>query len=169
MVKYRLEICWLTYWDVIFLAVLGLCGDIRTWYLWVVFGSWDDILTGKVILYSISQSSFLTWSFHYVSMEFSDSQPNPISLHPSIKSITPTRRPNVIQCSHRSDINKLFLWRCPWKLFLWRCPWCNCYRRRKWTRWLEFKSWTRLIAFSDSTNTLGKGMNPIILPPAMGK
>ena len=22
---------------------------------------------------------------------------------------------------------------------------------------------------SDSTNTLGKGMNPIILPPAMGK
>ena len=33
----------------------------------------------------------------------------------------------------------------------------------------EFKSWTRLIAFSHSTNTLGKGMNPIILPPAMGK
>ena len=26
-----------------------------------------------------------------------------------------------------------------------------------------------LIAFSHSTNTLGKGMNPIILPPAMGK
>ena len=25
------------------------------------------------------------------------------------------------------------------------------------------------IAFSHSTNTLGKGMNPIILPPAMGK
>ena len=23
--------------------------------------------------------------------------------------------------------------------------------------------------FSQSTNTLGKGMNPIILPPAMGK
>ena len=34
---------------------------------------------------------------------------------------------------------------------------------------LEFKSWTRLIAFSHSTNTLGKGMNPIILPPAMVK
>ena len=33
----------------------------------------------------------------------------------------------------------------------------------------ELKSWTRLIAFSHSTNTLGKGMNPIILPPAMGK
>ena len=33
----------------------------------------------------------------------------------------------------------------------------------------EFKSWTRLIAFSHSTNTLGIGMNPISLPPAMGK
>ena len=31
------------------------------------------------------------------------------------------------------------------------------------------KSWMRLNAFSHSTNTLGKGMNPIILPPAMGK
>ena len=45
-----------------------------------------------------------------------------------------------------------------------RCPWCNCYRRRKWTRRHEFKSWTRLIAFP-----IGKRMNPIILPPAMGK
>ena len=45
-----------------------------------------------------------------------------------------------------------------------RWPWCNGYRRRKWTRQLEFKSWTRLIAFH-----IGKGMNPIILPPAMGK
>ena len=26
-----------------------------------------------------------------------------------------------------------------------------------------------LIAFHIATNTLGKGMNPIILPPAMGK
>ena len=26
-----------------------------------------------------------------------------------------------------------------------------------------------LIAFSHSTNTLGKGINPIILPPAMDK
>ena len=56
---------------------------------------------------------------------------------------------------------------------------------RKWTRRHEFKSWTWLIAFHialiplgkvwiqlfslHSTNTLGKGMNPIILPPAMGK
>ena len=45
-----------------------------------------------------------------------------------------------------------------------RCPWCNGYRHRKWTRRHEFKSWT-----THSTNTLGKGMNPIILPPAMGK
>ena len=52
---------------------------------------------------------------------------------------------------------------------LWRCSWCNGYRHRKWTRRHEFKSWARLIAFSHSTNTLGKGMNPIILPPAMGK
>ena len=31
----------------------------------------------------------------------------------------------------------------------------------------KFKSWTNCI--SHSTNTLEKGMNPIILPPAMGK
>ena len=43
-----------------------------------------------------------------------------------------------------------------------RYPWCNGYRRRKWTRRHEFIS-------SHSTNILGKGMNPIILPPAMGK
>ena len=48
-----------------------------------------------------------------------------------------------------------------------RCPWCNGYRRRNWARQHEFKSWTDCI--SHSTNTLGKGMNPIILPPAMGK
>ena len=48
-----------------------------------------------------------------------------------------------------------------------RCPWCNGYCRRIWTRRHEFKSWTSCI--SHSTNTLGKGMNPIILPPAMGK
>ena len=48
-----------------------------------------------------------------------------------------------------------------------RCAWCNGYRRRNWTRRHEFKSWTDCI--SHSTNTLGKGINPIILPPAMGK
>ena len=47
------------------------------------------------------------------------------------------------------------------------CPWCNGYRRRNWTRRHEFKSWTDCI--SQSTNTFGKGMNPIILPPTMGK
>ena len=50
---------------------------------------------------------------------------------------------------------------------IWRCPWCSRYRCRKWTRRHEFKSWTDCI--SHSTNTLGKGMNPINLPPAMGK
>ena len=38
------------------------------------------------------------------------------------------------------------------------CQWCNGYRRRNWTD-----------CISHSTNTLGKGMNPIILPPALGK
>ena len=53
--------------------------------------------------------------------------------------------------------------------YLWRCLWCNGYRRRKWTRRHEFKSWTKTDCISHSTNTLGKGMNPIILPPVMGK
>ena len=38
-----------------------------------------------------------------------------------------------------------------------------------WTQWYEFKSWTRLIVFHIGTNTFEKGMNPIILLPAMGK
>ena len=41
-----------------------------------------------------------------------------------------------------------------------RCPWCNGYRCRKWTR-------DETDCISHSTNTLGKGMNPIILPPAI--
>ena len=49
-----------------------------------------------------------------------------------------------------------------------RTSWCNGYRRRKWTRRHESKSRTRHY-ISHSTNILGKGMNPIILPPAMGK
>ena len=48
-----------------------------------------------------------------------------------------------------------------------RCSWSNGYRRRNWTQRHQFKSWTDCI--SHSTNTLGKGMNPIILPPTMGK
>ena len=47
------------------------------------------------------------------------------------------------------------------------CSWCNGYRRKNWTRWHEFKSLTECI--SHCTNTLGKGINPIILPSAMGK
>ena len=54
-------------------------------------------------------------------------------------------------------------------LFFWRCPWCNGYRRRKWTRRHEFKYLDEADCILHSTNTLGKGMNPIILPPAMGK
>ena len=50
-----------------------------------------------------------------------------------------------------------------------RCPWCNGYRRRKWTRQHEFKILDVTDCISHCTNTLGKGMNPIILPPAMGK
>ena len=50
-----------------------------------------------------------------------------------------------------------------------RCLWCNGYRRWKWTQQHEFKSLTRLIAFHIALNTLGKDMNPIIIPPAMGK
>ena len=53
------------------------------------------------------------------------------------------------------------------KSIILRCPLFNSYRCRKWIRRHEFKSWTDCILHS--TNTLGKGMNPIILPPAMGK
>ena len=72
---------------------------------------------------------------------------------------------------HRASFNvclfsvHIFLLRCPWCNR--RCPWCNGFRRRNWTRRHEFKSWTDCI--SHCTNTLGKGMNPIILLPAMGK
>ena len=49
---------------------------------------------------------------------------------------------------------------------MWRCSWCNGYCRRKWTR-VQFLDQVNYI--SHSTNTLRKGMNPIILLPAMGK
>ena len=85
--------------------------------------------------------------------------------------------------------------KCIWRIRRW--PWCNGYCRRIWTRQHEFKSWTRLIAelqncrrclwcngychrqwtqvqildetdfISHCTNTLEKGMNPIILRPAI--
>ena len=51
-------------------------------------------------------------------------------------------------------------------VYVWKCPWCNGYSHEKWTRWHEFKSWTRLIIFHIA---LGKGLNPIILPPAIDK
>ena len=44
--------------------------------------------------------------------------------------------------------------------------WCNGYCCQKWIRQLELKSRTRLFAFH---NTLGKGMNPTILPSGMSK
>ena len=44
--------------------------------------------------------------------------------------------------------------------------WSNGYCHRKWTR-VQILDETDCI--SHSTNTLGKGMNPIILPPAMDK
>ena len=38
---------------------------------------------------------------------------------------------------------------------------------------MDTKTWFQILdetdCISHSTNTLGKGMNPIILPPAMGK
>ena len=40
-------------------------------------------------------------------------------------------------------------------IYIYNQKWCNGYRRRKWTDYI-----------SHSTNTLVKGMNPIILPPA---
>ena len=41
-----------------------------------------------------------------------------------------------------------------------RYPWCNGYRRRKRVQILD-----KTDSISHCTNTLGKGMNPIILPP----
>ena len=46
------------------------------------------------------------------------------------------------------------------------CPWCNCYSRRKWTR---VQTLDETDCILHCTNTLGKGMNLIILPPAVGK
>ena len=60
-------------------------------------------------------------------------------------------------------------WSLYWPIAIARCPWCNGYRRKKWIRRHEFKILDETDCISHSTNTLGKGMNPIILPPAMGK
>ena len=53
-------------------------------------------------------------------------------------------------------------------IFIMSCS-LGVYIYRKWSQWHEFKSWTETDCISHSTNTLGKGMNPIILPPAMGE
>ena len=52
---------------------------------------------------------------------------------------------------------------------IWRCPWCNSYRRRKMDTVIRVQILDETEWISHSTNTLGKGMNPIILPTAMGK
>ena len=43
----------------------------------------------------------------------------------------------------------------------------NGYKGMKGKQRSEFKSWTMLIAFS--ANAVGKGRNPSVLPPAIGK
>ena len=50
-----------------------------------------------------------------------------------------------------------------------RCQWCNGYRRKKMDTTTRVQILDEIDCISHSTNTLGKGMNPIILPPAMGK
>ena len=46
----------------------------------------------------------------------------------------------------------------------WRCPWSQDMDTMIQVQFLD-----KTDCISHSTNTLGKGMNPIILPPAMGK
>ena len=50
-----------------------------------------------------------------------------------------------------------------------RCPWCSRYRLKKMDTVTRVQILVETDCISHSTNTLGKGMNPIILPPAMGK
>ena len=50
-----------------------------------------------------------------------------------------------------------------------RCPWCNGYRRRGMDTAKRVQNLDEFDCISHSTNTLGKGMNPIILPPAKAK
>ena len=48
-------------------------------------------------------------------------------------------------------------------------PWCNGYHRKK----MDMAARVQILDETDcilhSTNTLAKNMNPIILPPAIGK
>ena len=54
-------------------------------------------------------------------------------------------------------------------LYDWRCPWCSRYRRREMNTATRVQLLDETDCISHSTNTLGEGMNPSILPPAMGK
>ena len=47
--------------------------------------------------------------------------------------------------------------------------WYNGDHHRKWTTLIGMQILEEAICISYSTNIHGKGMNPIILPPAMGK
>ena len=49
------------------------------------------------------------------------------------------------------------------------CPWCNGYSRRGMDTATRVQILDETDCISHSTNTLGKGMNPIILLLAMGK
>ena len=51
--------------------------------------------------------------------------------------------------------------------YICECPWCNGYQKMDTATRVQILDETAYI--SHSTNTLRKGMNPIILPPAMGK
>ena len=50
-----------------------------------------------------------------------------------------------------------------------RCLWCNGYHRRKWTLMTRVQILDKADCISHSTNTLKRGMNPIILPPSIGR
>ena len=58
-------------------------------------------------------------------------------------------------------------WDVPWCCGC--CPWCNGYRHREMDTATRVQILDEADYISHSTNTLGKGMNPIILPPAIGK
>ena len=50
-----------------------------------------------------------------------------------------------------------------------RCPWCNGYCPLEMDTATQVQILDETDCISHSTNTLGKGLNPIILPPATGK
>ena len=54
-------------------------------------------------------------------------------------------------------------------IYKYTCLWCNGYLHQKWTRRHAVQILDETDIISHSTNTLGKGKNPLVLPPAMGK